>query len=165
MCRTQCVKIHFVEFIVELLSKLPGQVIVAERSQRKGLTLTDSLKYLSVCLDSHWKLLPEVDFYDRRKVFAAADEVLKNIMQSPFYFRKKMFHLPIDERGLRHQLQSCDHVRIISPDEATRTSPQRQKNNGENCRQHFLKLFTLLNARLFFLCVPKFFFQFPQSKN
>lgn len=78
-------KIHFVEFIVELLSKLPGQVIMAERSQRKGLTLTDSLRYLSVCLDSHWKLLPEVGFYDRRKVFAAADEVLKNIMQCSTY--------------------------------------------------------------------------------
>lgn len=32
VCRVQLVKVHLVELVVELLAKLPGQVVVAENS-------------------------------------------------------------------------------------------------------------------------------------
>lgn len=37
MCRTQRVKVHLAELVVELLQKLPGQVVVAEN--RNGITI------------------------------------------------------------------------------------------------------------------------------
>ena len=35
MRRVKCVKVHYIELVVELLSKLPGQVVVAGRAGSK----------------------------------------------------------------------------------------------------------------------------------
>lgn len=41
VCCVQRVEVHFVELIVELLSKLPGQIVMAVRSQRDKVTHTE----------------------------------------------------------------------------------------------------------------------------
>lgn len=70
----------------------------------------------------------------------------------------RLFHLPIDERGLRHQHQSSGHVWILSRIDSTRTDPQCPIYSWDNLRQHFLNFYTPLNLQVSLslrLCSPK----------
>lgn len=163
VCCIKGVKIHFVELIVELLSKLPRQVIMAERSESKRSHVHRAPFNLNCgfisreenCLFSmrNELLLQNILF----KVHCCCCSYGKQgaIIQTRYPSCKRRYHLPINERGLRHQLQSFGQVLILGCGDGTGEDPQHRTHSWDKLRQHFFNFYTVMWVSLLCLCVPK----------